>query len=43
MLKKEQLQHWRCFYAAARDNEVLDARTTVLVQLASAMSLGCDP
>jgi hypothetical protein len=31
------------FYKAARYNSTLDARTTVLIHLATAMSSGCYP
>ena len=31
------------FYDAVRGNEVLDPKTTVLLHLATAISVGCDP
>ena len=34
---------WQTFYDSARHNDVLDARTTLLLHLASAMALGCYP
>ena len=43
MLRGPQLERWKDFYEGARDSDALDPRTTVLVQLASALSLGCDP
>ena len=43
MQETPQSRSWRAFYDAARHNEVLDERTTVLLHLASAMALGCYP
>ena len=43
MLAKEPLRHWGRFYLSARKNEVLDDRTTVMIHLAAAMSLDCEP
>jgi hypothetical protein len=43
MLPKAQLEPWREFYDAARQNKVLDGRTTLLIHLASAMAMGCSP
>ncbi len=34
---------WQQFYDSARHNKVLDERTTLMLHLASAMALGCDP
>jgi hypothetical protein len=34
---------WQDFYDSARNNDVLDERTTLMLHLASAMALGCDP
>jgi len=34
---------WQTFYDAARHNDVLDDRTTLMLHLASAMALGCYP
>ncbi len=34
---------WQAFYDSARHNRVLDARTTLLLHLASAKALGCSP
>ncbi|PLX76444.1 MAG: carboxymuconolactone decarboxylase family protein [Desulfuromonas sp.] len=31
------------FYDAVRDESVLDKRTTIMVGLASAMAIGCEP
>ncbi len=43
MLREEQLVRWTDFYNSARDNPALDDRITVLIQLAAALGLGCDP
>ena len=36
-------ENWQAFYDSARHNDVLDERTTLMLHLASAMALGCDP
>lgn len=36
-------ESWKNFYDSARHNEALDERTTLMLHLASAMALGCDP
>lgn len=36
-------RNWKKFYDSARYNDVLDARTTLMLHLAAAMALGCDP
>jgi len=38
-----QSRAWADFYDSARHNTVLDPRTTLMLHLASAMALGCDP
>ena len=43
MLSEETGKAWDAFYSAARDNDVLDPKTTVLVQVAAAMAAGCYP
>ena len=43
MLPLEQRRRYRAFYDSARHNEILDARTTLLLHLASAMAFGCAP
>jgi hypothetical protein len=43
MLPKDQLASWAQFYDSARHNEILDEKTTVLIHLAVAMSVGCYP
>lgn len=42
MLTAEHGQAFRDFYAAMRDS-VLDDKTRVLVGLAAAMAVGCEP
>ena len=34
---------WQRFYDGARNNEVLDERTPILLHLGAAMALGCYP
>ena len=34
---------WKAFYDAARHNDVLDTKTTLLLHLGAAMALGCVP
>lgn len=34
---------WKNFYDSARYNDVLDEKTTLMLHIASAMALGCDP
>ena len=36
-------KNWQAFYHSARYNDVLDARTTLMLHLASAMAFGCYP
>ena len=43
LLPKKQKRAYAEFYRAARDNEILDARTTLMVHLAAAMAVGCYP
>ena len=43
MLPKDQLSSWAQFYDSARHNEILDEKTTILIHLAVAMSVGCYP
>ena len=43
MLPKEQAGHWKEYYDSARHNDILDDRTTLLIHLATAMAVGCDP
>jgi len=43
MLPKRQRKAYDGFYDAARHNEVLEPKTTLIVHLAAAMALGCYP
>jgi len=43
MLPKRQGKVFEEFYDSARNNEILDSRTTLLVQMAAAMAVGCYP
>lgn len=36
-------KNWRAFYDSARNNEVFDERTRIMLHLASAMALACYP
>ncbi len=43
MLSEKQAAAFEKFFDAARDNGVLDGKTTLLVQLGAAMAVGCYP
>ena len=43
MISKEQDRLWKAFYDSARHNEVLGERINVMIHLAAAMALGCEP
>ena len=43
MLSKDQLKAYDNFYESARNNEILDSKTTLMLHLASAMAVGCHP
>ena len=43
MLPEKQKQAYEAFYNSAAKNEFLDEKTTVMVQLASALAIGCYP
>ena len=43
MLPKDQKKAYAEFYNSARNNNVLEAKTTFLIHLAAAMALGCYP
>ena len=43
MKRTRQSEAWEAFYDSARHNDVLDERTTIMLHLASAMSMGCYP
>jgi hypothetical protein len=43
LLPKKQKRAYAELYRSARYNETLDAKTTLLIHLASAMAVGCYP
>lgn len=43
MLQERQQQKFNEFYDAARNSGTLDPKTTLLLNLAAAMALGCTP
>ncbi len=43
MLPKDQAKAFKDFYDAARNNKILDPKTTLMIHLASAMALSCYP
>ncbi len=43
MLTEKQKETYRKFYDAARYNEILEPKTTLMLHLASAMAIGCYP
>lgn len=43
MIQKQQKKAYTEFYNSARQNEILDQKTTVLLHLASAMAFACYP
>jgi len=43
MIKGKQLQTYTDFYNAARYNDTLDPKATLLIHLASSMALACYP
>ncbi len=43
MLPEKQKQTYRSFYDSARNNNILDVKTTLLIHLASAMAFACYP
>ncbi|MDJ0831146.1 MAG: carboxymuconolactone decarboxylase family protein [Desulfobacterales bacterium] len=43
MLPDKQLAAYNDFYDAARYNDILDPKTTLLIHLATAMAVGCYP
>ncbi len=42
-MKSQQMDYFDQFYDSARHNDTFDDRTTLLLHLASAMALGCEP
>jgi hypothetical protein len=43
MLPKEQKTAFGRFYKSARENAILDPKTTLLLHFASALAFGCSP
>ena len=43
MLPTDQRRAFGAFYKSARRNEILDPKTTLMLHLASAMAVACDP
>ena len=43
MLPEHQKEKYAEFYKSARENKILPSKTTLMIHLSSAMSLGCDP
>ena len=43
MLPRAQGLAFARFYKSARENEILDPKTTLLLHFAAAMAVGCDP
>ena len=43
MLPDEQLKAYQDFYDSARNNKVLEPKTTLMLHMAAAMALGCYP
>jgi len=43
MLPEKQSQAYTDFYDAARHNEILEPKTTLMIHLAAAMAVGCYP
>ena len=43
MLPEKQEAAYRSFYDSARNNDILDPKTTLLIHLASAMAVACYP
>ena len=43
MLPQNQKRAYRAFYNSARNNDILDPKTTLLIHFASALAFGCYP
>ncbi len=43
MKANDPLNAYRQFYDAARQNQVLEAKTTLMIHLAASMAIGCYP
>jgi hypothetical protein len=42
MLPENQNKAFSDFYDSVKDNDILDRKTTLLIQAATAMAIGCD-
>jgi hypothetical protein len=43
LLPKKQKRAYAEFYRSARNNETLEAKTTLMIHLATALAVGCYP
>lgn len=43
VLPEKQRATYQAFYDSARNNDILPEKTTLMLHLAAAMGLGCDP
>lgn len=43
MLPDTQSKTWTAFFDSTVNNDILDPRTTVMIQLAAAFAIGCYP
>jgi hypothetical protein len=43
MVSDKQKKAFEDFYDAARNNEILEPKTTLMIHLATAMAVGCYP
>ena len=43
MLPEKQKKKYKAFYDAARYNDILEPKTTLMLHLAAAMAIGCYP
>ncbi len=43
MLPDNQKKAFNAFYGSARNNDILEVKTTLMIHMASAMALGCYP
>jgi hypothetical protein len=43
VLPNRQKRSFEAFYGSARKNEILEPKTTLMIHLAAAMAVGCEP
>lgn len=43
MLPEDQTRAYSAFYESARQNKILEPKTTLMIHLATAMAVGCYP